>query len=752
MFVGVPTLDLEQVPANIYITRGLCDPRTVCVQQSCPQQMQRTMPWRVEDFHLHKQLYKGKASLLYSATCRLSGLPIALKLYRKEKLSNLNWFQVEREIRIHSQLRHENIIQLFAAFEDAENVYLAQEYAAGGDLYEDLKSNGGRIAETRVAASIIYPCMQALSYLHKLGIIHRDIKSENILLTASGTVKLADFGLSINHREERPVTRAGTLDMMAPEVLVCPEKSRPEENKERAMLEYTCAVDAWAVGIVAFELLVGHPPFEKESRSETYEHIMYRAPVMPPIVTEGARNFIASSLVKAVSKRPSIEELLKHPWVNHHLGLLSDNYTGGAAILGPKKQDSSSGSVRITVDCTIGGKNSSSAGSNASSSGSAEQQEGQQSKSDNVETSKPSVLQWAGSSLKTITKKLRKPVIPHAISQTPAAQVADAQPRNSTTVGVEAFESQVAHRELPQLHVATSKSDCSSTQSTLPEAAPGSPFSSYAAVPESTSSLATKQKHSSRMGHPPLSPASSLGCRQGSFRTFKLPPPVLTHSLSSLVLGDEEQEATEAEKRRTLLATKNGLEAHPPSPPAYLSRPWMTRKLPKLNTELPSTTSPMQTPSPLARRRRRIAGNMDSSSSGSMALADTPQGGHFPSGPRSARTFGRTVNLKQPVSPVKRITGEGSAKHTKSHSTAYLSRTTHWSTLSPTSSTLTARPEQGASTLPRDLGVAREAVLNRAASAAPVPVARKLSLEPAEIIGRGGQGTPKGPGRRSMKL
>ena len=48
----------------------------------------------VEDFHLHKQLYKGKASLLYSATCRLSNIPIALKLYRKEKLSNLNWFQV----------------------------------------------------------------------------------------------------------------------------------------------------------------------------------------------------------------------------------------------------------------------------------------------------------------------------------------------------------------------------------------------------------------------------------------------------------------------------------------------------------------------------------------------------------------------------------------------------------------------------------------------------------------------------------
>lgn len=104
--------------------------------------------------------------------------------------------QVEREIRIHGKLNHNNIIKLFAAFEDAENVYLAQEFAsgeaghehsalrnvggglrlhikrfcvsAGGDLYEDLKANGGLIAEARVAEFIIYPCMLALSYLHKL--------------------------------------------------------------------------------------------------------------------------------------------------------------------------------------------------------------------------------------------------------------------------------------------------------------------------------------------------------------------------------------------------------------------------------------------------------------------------------------------------------------------------------------------------------------------------------------------------------
>ena len=88
---------------------------------------------------------------------------------------------------------------------------------AGGDLYETLKRAGGQLKEAQVAAQVLRPVMEALRYMHTLGVIHRDIKPENILLAADRTIKLADFGLSINHQDERPVTRAGTLDYMAPE-------------------------------------------------------------------------------------------------------------------------------------------------------------------------------------------------------------------------------------------------------------------------------------------------------------------------------------------------------------------------------------------------------------------------------------------------------------------------------------------------------------------------------------------------------
>lgn len=85
------------------------------------------------------------------------------------------------------------------------------------------------------------------------------------------------------------------------QVLLCPEKSRPQENKEKVLLGYTAMVDAWAMGILAYELIVGRPPFEKQSRAATYEHIMYRKPEFPANMSSDAKDFVFCALTKVLS-------------------------------------------------------------------------------------------------------------------------------------------------------------------------------------------------------------------------------------------------------------------------------------------------------------------------------------------------------------------------------------------------------------------------------------------------------------------
>ncbi|PNW79089.1 hypothetical protein CHLRE_09g400330v5 [Chlamydomonas reinhardtii] len=322
---------------GIYVSEG-AEHRTICVSPHLPPSMSRNgTDWHVEQFELHKELYRGKTSLLYMATDRISGVQVALKLYRKRKLSVLNRYQVEREVRLHINLHHENIIHLFAAFEDEKHVYMVQEFAVCGDLFEDLKKGGGQLKEKYAVRDVIVPFLSALSYLHGMGIIHRDIKPENILLGANKTIKVADFGLSINIHHERPVTRAGTLDYMAPEVLVCPDKRRPEENKDKVLLGYTAQVDSWAVGILAYELLVGYPPFEQESRAATYEHIMYKEAKFPSWMSEEARRFIGLALCKNASQRPTIADLLTHAWVQPYLVRHPPGVAGSTGTAGPSR-------------------------------------------------------------------------------------------------------------------------------------------------------------------------------------------------------------------------------------------------------------------------------------------------------------------------------------------------------------------------------------------------------------------------------
>ncbi|WIA40877.1 hypothetical protein OEZ86_004542 [Tetradesmus obliquus] len=290
--------------------------------------------WCMADFVIQKKLYEGYASTICKAFDRVSGSTVALKLYHMSKLNSISSHQVAREVRLHIGLDHENIISLYAAFQEAGNVVMVQEFAGGGDLWSFMDANSGRLTERVTVSLVLQPFLRAIHYLHTAGIAHRDIKPENVLFSSGMVLKVADFGLAVNLREERAVTRVGTLDYMAPEVLRCPLKRQPGDNKDRPELFYSQAVDVWAVGVLSYELLTGRAPFSATGASDSAIEaaIHCAAPAFPSRMSEPASSFIAAALHKQPEKRPSILAMLQHPWIRSFQRSNSNDRCGDTGV------------------------------------------------------------------------------------------------------------------------------------------------------------------------------------------------------------------------------------------------------------------------------------------------------------------------------------------------------------------------------------------------------------------------------------
>ncbi|CAG9464864.1 unnamed protein product [Pedinophyceae sp. YPF-701] len=294
--------------------------RVLAVTKKCPPAMKppKGGSFRMEDFQVWKTLGEGYASVVYHGFCKRSCIPVAIKAYKKVRLSKLNDFQVRREIAIHSRLEHPNVIDLLVAFEDSRAYYLIQELAAKGDLFVKVRSSSAQLTEKEVV-TIMLPVMQALQYMHEQGLIHRDIKPENIFVAHNNQPKLGDFGLAINYHDERPVTRLGTLDYMAPEILLCHTKEKPTDYKDDPVATYGANVDCWAMGVLAYELLTGRPPFRGESRQAISQSIMSTQPKHPLWVSSAAVEFMSKALLKSSAKRPSMLDLIRHPWITTYM-------------------------------------------------------------------------------------------------------------------------------------------------------------------------------------------------------------------------------------------------------------------------------------------------------------------------------------------------------------------------------------------------------------------------------------------------
>ncbi|ETB59144.1 Aur protein kinase, variant [Plasmodium yoelii 17X] len=232
---------------------------------------QNEKSYEQNDFIVDKHpIGNGRTGLVFKAIIRKENLQVALKVMAKDTILSLKIErQVLKEIIIQSSLKHINILDLIAYFEDKTRLFLVLEIANGGSIRNKMKLKHDTFKEEQVAL-YVYQIADALSYLHNFNIIHRDLKPDNILIHYSdsdvyndehaskiykyGIIKIADFGFScqLKNKRQKRSTFCGTVDYMPPEII--------------NQIPYDCNADLWCLGIVIFELLVGFPPFTDNSQ------------------------------------------------------------------------------------------------------------------------------------------------------------------------------------------------------------------------------------------------------------------------------------------------------------------------------------------------------------------------------------------------------------------------------------------------------------------------------------------------------
>lgn len=246
----------------------------------------------IDDFSLVKVLGRGSFGKVMLARHKKNKGIVAMKILKKESVVNANnlvYLEIERHVlELVSMHRHPFLMHMQYCFQDRSNVYFGTEYLPGGDLFHHISERTFSDKQNRLWISEI---VLGIGFLHSKNIIYRDLKLDNIMLTADGHVKIADFGLC---KEKVGLTTStytfcGTLDTIAPEVI---------RGKG-----YTKDADWWSLGVVMFEMYESESPFNGATSKELTSSILRDEPKYTSSTPDIARSLMAMLLEKDPEKR-----------------------------------------------------------------------------------------------------------------------------------------------------------------------------------------------------------------------------------------------------------------------------------------------------------------------------------------------------------------------------------------------------------------------------------------------------------------
>ncbi|EMG48873.1 hypothetical protein G210_0489 [Candida maltosa Xu316] len=246
---------------------------------------------------------------------------VAIKLIKRSSIvkDSDSEVKIHREINSLKLLNHPNIVNLVEVMKSGKYIGIVLEYASGGELFDYILQH--KYLKENVAKKIFAQLVSGVDYMHAKGLIHRDLKLENLLLDKHRNVIISDFGFVNSYNRDKNdlmKTSCGSPCYAAPELVL--SQTAYEGRK----------VDIWSLGVILYAMLAGYLPFDDDPENEDgadiiklYHYICKTPLTFPEYVSPLARDLLRKIIVSDPKKRISIDEIRNHPWLSSYANLLS---------------------------------------------------------------------------------------------------------------------------------------------------------------------------------------------------------------------------------------------------------------------------------------------------------------------------------------------------------------------------------------------------------------------------------------------
>lgn len=257
------------------------------------------VPEKIGKYEVHKCVGRGSMGIVYAGHDPFADRKVAIKVCsiqdendgQSSRLAKKLFFN---EAHTTGSLDHPNILSVLDAGEENDQPYIVLEFVDGGDTLKGYIDKDNLLSVDRTV-EILFQCAKALDYAHRRGVIHRDIKATNIMLTADGRVKLCDFGIA-------QYSAGDQTQVMG--LLGSPRYMSPEQAREE---DVTAQTDIYSLGVVAYELLTGKSPCDATGLSKLIHQILHEDPPpmrdLRPEISEQLEQIVAKAIAKDLDTR-----------------------------------------------------------------------------------------------------------------------------------------------------------------------------------------------------------------------------------------------------------------------------------------------------------------------------------------------------------------------------------------------------------------------------------------------------------------